>query len=397
MEVKKNILFICWSINIEKGIGTFFWEQAVLLKDKYNVRLCVFNRNVIGRKEYYKKHHFGNNKITFSKEFTPNNIELITFQYRVVEKFSKSRNLELYNNFVTNSFSEFYSDIDIIHAQCVFNAGIEAFFIYNKFKIPYVITEHNQFSLRHKSLEEQNLIYKVLENSKEILVVSNDKSRQFIANGFFYSFKNVGNLVNSTLFNTNVSIKKSRVFRLITIGAYHPIKNQKFILDALKIVDKKITCKIIFTWIGFSGWGTDKKKNVEELISNYNLKNIIIELEPSLNRKQVSNKLKQADLFLFSSLSEGMPVSVLEALACGVPVCSTNFGGVDEIINSNNGLIVQIMDYESMANYTVKVINKEIEIDKGKISEEILRKFGESPFKERIMNIYSNLIDTNLN
>ncbi|RXP52575.1 glycosyltransferase [Lutibacter sp. HS1-25] len=389
MKVKKNILFICWSINVEKGIGTFFWEQAGLLKDDFNVRLCVFKRNVIGR----KKHYFGNNNIVYSKEFTPNNIELVTFQYPYVEKFSKSRNLEIYNNFVIRSFNELYNNIDLIHAQCVFNAGIEAFFIYNKFNIPYVLTEHNQFSLRHKSIEEQQLVHKVLEKSKEILVVSDDKTRQFIANGFFYNFYNVGNSVNSTLFNTNGKEMKGEVFKLITIGAYHPIKNQKFILNALKLVDEKISDQIVFTWIGFSGWGIDKKNEVEELINTYNFKNIIVELEPKLNREQVSIKLKQADLFLFSSLSEGMPVSVLEALACGIPVCSTNCGGVDEVINSNNGLIVKIKEYENMANYIMKLINKEIEIDDNKISEELLSKFGEKSFNDRIVSIYNNILN----
>lgn len=392
MGVKKNILFICWSINIQKGIGTFFWEQAGLLKDNFNVRICVFRRNIIGRKKYY----FGKNLISYTKELTPNNIELVTFQYPYVEKFSKKRNLEIYNDFVTRYFNEVYSDIDLIHAQCVFNAGIEAYFIHNKFKIPYLLTEHNQFSLRHKNLEEQNLINKVLENSKAILVVSDDKARQFIANGFFFNFYNVGNLVNSKLFNLNGRIKKTELFNLITIGAYHPIKNQNFMLNALKMVDEKISKQIIFTWIGFSGWGVDKKNEVEELVSNYNFKNIIIELEPQLNREQVAYKLKQADLFLFSSLSEGMPVSVLEALACGVPVCSTNCGGVDEVINNKNGLIVKLKEYQYMANYILKVINKEIEIDNKKISEELLKDYGEKPFTEKIVGIYNEILYPNL-
>lgn len=388
MEIKKNILFICWSIDIEKGIGTFFWEQAELLKNKYNVRFCAFKKNIIGRKKYY----FEKNIEISSKEYTPNDIELITFQYDYIEGFSKSKNLKIYKNYVTNIFRKYYSDIDLIHAQCVFNAGLEAFFIFDKFKIPYVITEHNQFSLRHKNIEEQQLTAKVLENSKDLLVVSNDKARQFIANGFFYNFKNVGNLVNSNFFNTTKNVKINDLFRLITIGTYHPIKNQNLIFKALKIVDKYINYSIVFTWVGFSGWGMDNKNDVEKLISKYNFNNINIELEPHLKREQVSIKLKQANLFLFSSLSEGMPVSVLEALACGVPVCSTNCGGVDEIINSNNGLIVEITDYQSMANYIMKLINKEIKIDKNKISEELLSRFGEQPFNERIEGIYDNIL-----
>ena len=98
-----------------------------------------------------------------------------------------------------------------------------------------------------------------------------------------------------------------------------------------------------------------------EIIKAYNFKNIKIIVKPLLNRAEVAKELKDSDLFVFSSLSEGMPISVLEALACGVPVFTSYCGGVDEIINDNNGRLYPIKNFEILSDLILDFINKNFE------------------------------------
>ena len=59
------------------------------------------------------------------------------------------------------------------------------------------------------------------------------------------------------------------------------------------------------------------------------------------NRTNVSEILKNANLFILHSKREGFPIALLEAMATGLPVIATNVGGVPEIIkNGGNGIIV---------------------------------------------------------
>jgi len=109
-------------------------------------------------------------------------------------------------------------------------------------------------------------------------------------------------------------------------------------------------------------------------------------------RDQVAELLQATDLFLFSSISEGMPVSVLEALACGVPVVTTRCGGVDEVIDESNGRIVQIKDYEGMADFIEKVILGDITFDRKKISASVIEKFGSEAFRKKMKKIYEEAI-----
>ncbi|WP_282039750.1 glycosyltransferase [Saccharicrinis aurantiacus] len=61
--------------------------------------------------------------------------------------------------------------------------------------------------------------------------------------------------------------------------------------------------------------------------------------------------LNRADMFLSSSHWEGFPNAVLEALCCGLPVLANNYkGGISEIINNSNGIIIDMYDGEVLEN-----------------------------------------------
>lgn len=67
--------------------------------------------------------------------------------------------------------------------------------------------------------------------------------------------------------------------------------------------------------------------------------------------------MQSSHLFLLTSLSEGFALTLLEAMACGLPIISTPVGIAPEIINSwNNGRLIPFMDPDAISSTLIELI-----------------------------------------
>ena len=101
------------------------------------------------------------------------------------------------------------------------------------------------------------------------------------------------------------------------------------------------------------------------------------------------------DMLLLPSYNEGLPYVVIEALAAGLPIVTTDIGGIPEIVeNGKNGYIIKPGDYRAMAKKII-ILSKNKSL-KYKISKEnsqkAQRKYSLEAVMEKITDIYHELV-----
>ena len=144
-------------------------------------------------------------------------------------------------------------------------------------------------------------------------------------------------------------------YRAITIGSLIWRKGYEYALKAIQIL-KEEGIPIQFDIIG---QGRDQKR-IMYTIYDLNLQDNV-HLHGKICPNKIPAYLRNADVFLLSSLSEGISNAVLEAMACALPVVTTNCGGMEEAVKHNTeGLIVPFRDPLAMAT-AIKIIRNQPE------------------------------------
>ena len=111
-----------------------------------------------------------------------------------------------------------------------------------------------------------------------------------------------------------------------------------------------------------AGAGTEADENaIKKLIAEKDVKENVV--FPGWVRGEQKDKLlKEADVFFLPSYNEGMPMSVLDAMGYGLPIVSTNVGGIPKIVrNEENGYCCEAGNIEKMAE-SICIILKEKKI-----------------------------------
>jgi glycosyltransferase involved in cell wall biosynthesis len=105
------------------------------------------------------------------------------------------------------------------------------------------------------------------------------------------------------------------------------------------------------------GDGT-QRATLEALALQLDLKNVVF--IGSVSPEEMPRYYDSADVYLNSPNIDNMPNSVIEAFACGLPVVSTNAGGIPYVVdNERTGLLVEVNDYMGLANAAVRLFKDE--------------------------------------
>jgi glycosyltransferase involved in cell wall biosynthesis len=116
-----------------------------------------------------------------------------------------------------------------------------------------------------------------------------------------------------------------------------------------------------------------------------------------INQKEVANLLQQSDAFILFSFYENMPCVIAEALCCGLPVISTNVGGIKEVINPENGILVHSSDEKECTRAILEISNGRYYYNQQLIAQNASDAFSYKTIGMQLARVYDRLLNNPAN
>ena len=337
--------------------------------------------------------------------------------------------------------------IDIIHAHLPW-AGIMARLVGNKLNIPIVYTEHNTWDRYNKFSYWGNRM--TFKKQDIAIAVSNEVALSMQLNSMIDPYKRGGRMkvkviqngVNTEVFrrmgignerigngkkgwaeiecvegkindySNDVVIKENQslipnplFFKTNKSPLILNLKEQYNIPSNAKIIgivavfrDQKrlwiwidLALKILqecpdthFLLVGDGEWRARLEKQIEDSgkLAHFHLVGV---------QKQVIPFLSMMDIYLSTSEFEGLPIAMLEAMSCEVPVVATRAGGIGEVIQHGiQGFLSEIDEYEELATYCVQLLNnKQLQKSMSQAARErVVAQFSMRRMVEELESVY---------
>jgi len=194
-----------------------------------------------------------------------------------------------------------------------------------------------------------------------------------------------GVCISTNRVNTDQLKEKNKKIIIACLSALVKRKGINILIEAVHLLNLK---GINGFEIKVGGEGIERK-NLQNMINKRDLKNRFI----LMGYVEKTSLLKQADIFVLPTFSEGFPLSILEAGNFNLPVIASRVDGIPEVIqDGENGFLVQPGDAEELAEKLERLLNdSELRHNFGmSLSETVKKKFDEDKMVEAYSNIFVN-------
>lgn len=212
---------------------------------------------------------------------------------------------------------------------------------------------------------DENLALKYKFNSEKLITIHNG-------------------IKNEELNKNDISIEDSDVINFVMIARFAYPKMQKEVIEAISLLNSYTNKKFKMTFIGDGETLNNCKFLADSLNINQNIKFLG-------NVVNASNQLINYDVFILMSKHEGLPISIIEAMAEGLPIIASDVGGINELVLDNGNLLSNNSPEElalTMLNYLDKYLIKE----KGRKSQiRFLEKFTENKMIKELEYLYGSV------
>lgn len=286
-------------------------------------------------------------------------------------------------------------DPDLVHVHShLFLSSYQAVRAAHSLELPSVVTVHGVTAQRGWLLNLSQQAYlrtvsRMLFRKVAAIVCLTGDDAESIAKvaGSASKIHVIPNGVNVQLFSPGQEYMNRLV---VWTGRFVSEKGLNYLIEAVRIVNRQVA-DARFLLVGSGPLEAKIAKQVRDL----GLPPKVVSFPGPLERGKVVQVLKKATVFVLPSLKEGLPRSILEAMACAVPVIGSDISGInDVVIDGKNGFLVPPRNPEVLAHKIIMVLKDE-ELRKrlsGEARRSIVEKHDIAAIALKMERLYHSLV-----
>ncbi len=269
---------------------------------------------------------------------------------------------------------------DLVHAFFALPSGLIAM----NTGLPYIVSVRGSdvpgFNPRLKPFyRTQQLMFKQVCSKAKKVIANSEGLKQLTNKSWKKNVEVIPNGINTDEFKPIKN--KSKKITLITVARLIPRKGLNYLIKALQ----NINADLIIVGEG------PEKDNLKQLARKYKVHDKVKFLG-YVKHNKLPELYGKSDIFVLPSLFEGMSNTVLEAMACGLPIITTDTGGTNELIK-DNGIIIEKKSSLEILNAANKLISDKKKLAKyGTTSRKIALTYSWSNVASEYLKTYKQII-----
>lgn len=327
-----HILFVAsWYPNRNQPVlGNFIERHAQAISSKHKVSVVAA---------------FSSDGYTGTDESNKGNLsECVTLYPKIKEGdkiLSTIRKVKAYRNAINDGIQKSISrngKPDIIHVHVAWPAALAVLPIARELNCPIVLSEHWSGYLpedgNYKGYFLKRYTRNIVSKAKAITVVSEKMRAAMVHHGLNGNFYRLPNAVDTSIFRNTETFKTNPVFRFLHVSML--VDREKNITGMLKaFAEANKNGQFELTIIGDG----PERHNHEATVKQLGLSGCV-HFTGLRTPEEIAALMNIHNALLMFSNFEGMPVTIIEAQCCGMPVLATNTGAIREMLTNPKDIIV---------------------------------------------------------
>lgn len=313
----------------------------------------------------------------------------VYYKKKNINPFKKFRNYRSYYKTGLNCLLKEWGRPDLLQVNVVFPVAIAAMPIIKELKIPYVVSEHwtgyHPEDGSYTGFVKKYFTKQLIKNAGAIITVTSHLKRSMMLQNLGGDYHVIPNVVNEEIFRFKDVSGQSK-FRFLHVSSLDKRqKNVEAIIDAFReFLRSDNSCELIIAGDG------ENRINLEK--SAAEMLNSSVFFIGNKFGKELADVYNSCHCFVLFSNFENLPVVLLEAQCCGLPIITTDVGGINEFLHEDDVEFVNAGDQTALLCAMKKMRKDFGKFDRRKISETAAGKFGYRTIGKRFDDIYNRIL-----